>query len=306
MSDSRKYLNPRVLNKVARLDLKARFVVEGFIAGLHRSPYRGVSVDFADYREYVPGDDIRFIDWKAYGKTNRLYIKEFEEETNLTCHLFLDVSESMEYGSLNSDGERIRKFDYATWVAAALAHLLLRQRDAVSLTLFQEQSVSVLPPSNGRIQLLNIIRTLDQAKPGQKTSVATSLHEMAERVQRRGIVVILSDFFDDVPSILGAIKHLRHRGHEVILFHILDAQEVEFPFDRITMFEGLEELPKLLVDPKALREAYLGEFSQFLEALKTGCTSQLVDYVEARTDASLEKLLVSYLGKRESRLRRRR
>lgn len=305
MADFRRFLDPRVLNRLARLELKARYLVEGFIAGMHRSPYRGVSVDFAQHREYVPGDDVRFVDWKVFAKSDRFYIKEFEEETNLNCHLFVDASESMAYGS-KQDGETITKWSYATWVAAGLAHLLLRQRDSVGLALYREGVERMVPSSNGRGQLQTICEVLEAVPPGGKTAIASAVEQMADRTTRRGIAVLISDFFEDVPRILRAIEQLRYRGHEVILFHVLDRDEVEFPFERMTRFEGLEELPKLLVDPKAIREAYLAEFGQHREELRKACASNQVDLVHAQTDTTLDKCLVAYLGKRASRLRAKR
>lgn len=305
MADFRRFLDPRVLNRLGRLELKARYLVEGFIAGLHRSPYRGVSVDFAEHREYVPGDDVRFVDWKVFAKSDRFYIKEFEEETNLVCHLFLDASESMGYGA-DHGGDTITKWNYATCLAAGLAHLLLRQRDGVGLALYREGLERIVPATNGKGQLQNICEVLEATQPSGPTSIAAAVEQMSDRTRRRGIAVLISDFFEDVPRIVRAIEQLRYRGHEVILFHVLDRDEVEFPFDRMTRFEGLEDLPRLLVDPKAIREAYRAEFESYREDLKRACAANQVDLIHAQTDTTLDKCLVAYLGKRASRLRSKR
>lgn len=300
--DPKQYLEPKVLDAIKRLDLRARLVVEGFVSGMHESPYHGFSVEFAQHREYVPGDDIRFVDWKVYAKSDRIYIKEFEEETNLKAHLILDQSESMTYGDARC------KFDYAATAAASLAYLIQQQSDAVSLTLFDEGVVSQLTPSNSRAQLNSILHRLAEAKPNGKTKIGTILHHMASLISTKGIVIILSDLFDEPAEIMAGLRHLRHRGHDVILFHILDRDEVDFPFDRMTMFEGLEQLPHLLVDPKSLREAYTKEVQAFERQMRRGCLLQRVDYERVVSDQNLDVFLTTYLARRASlkKARRRR
>lgn len=296
------YLDPKVLNKVKNLELRARLVVEGFIAGLHKSPYRGFSVEFAQHREYVPGDDLRYIDWKIWGKSDRLYIKEFEEETNLRAHLFLDQSESMDYAH---DEDGMSKFDYAATAAAALAYLIQQQSDAVGLSLFNEGVIRSIPPSNTRANLGNILQTLSEAKPTAKTRIGAVLHELAVNVRARGLVAIFSDLFDDADAILHGLRELVKRGHDVIVFHVLDRDEVEFPFERMTLFEGMEEMPELLVDPRSLRDAYLEEVETFRNRIRKGCLDQRIDHVQLLDDQPLGVVLSSYLAARASRAKRR-
>ena len=290
--DARRYLDPVVLDTIKRLDIRARLVVEGFVAGLHESPYRGFSVEFAQHREYVPGDDIRHVDWKVFAKSDRVYIKEFEEETNLKAHLFVDQSESMAYG------EQRRKFDYAATAAAALAFLLQQQSDAVSLTLFDTEITSQLKPSNSKAQLNTILHRLSEAKAERKTKIGAVLHDMANRISKRGLIILFSDLFDEPETILSGLRHLRHRGHDVMLFHVLDHDEVEFPFERMTMFEGMEELPELLCDPKSLRAAYLKEIESFEREMRRGCLSMRVDYQRIVTNQNLDVVLTTYLAMR--------
>lgn len=290
--DPKQYLDPKVLDSIKKLELRARLVVEGFVSGMHESPYRGFSVEFAQHREYVPGDDIRFVDWKVYAKSDRIYIKEFEEETNLKAHLFVDHSESMAYGEERS------KFDYAATCAASLAFLIQQQSDAVSLTLFDEGITSQLVPSNSRAQLGNILHRLQEAKATGQTKIATVLHEMAGRISKKGLVILLSDLFDDPDELLSGLRHLRHRGHDVLLFHVLDHDEVEFPFERMTMFEGMEAMPELLADPKSLRDAYLKEVQDFEQKIRRGCQAMRVDYQRIVTRQHLDIALTTYLAKR--------
>jgi uncharacterized protein (DUF58 family) len=290
--DPKSYLDPKTLDTIGSLELRARLVVEGFVSGMHESPYRGFSVEFAQHREYVPGDDIRFVDWKVYAKSDRIYIKEFEEETNLRAWLILDQSESMTYGSSRA------KFDYAATAVASLAYLIQQQSDAVGLALFDEGVMSQLPPSNSRAQLNSVLKMLSQAKPTGKTKVGKVLHALADRLASRGLVVIASDLFDDVEEILSGLRHLRHRGHDLIVLHCLDRDEVDFPFERMTLFEGLEALPQLLVDPKSLREAYLKEVGDFEAKVRRGCLAQQVDYQRVVTDQSLDVVLTTYLARR--------
>lgn len=295
-----KHLDPKVLAKVAKLELRARLVVEGFVSGMHKSPYRGFSVEFAQHREYVPGDDIRYIDWKIFAKSDRIYIKEFEEETNLRAHLFLDQSESMAYGF---DGG-MSKFDYAATALAALSYLIQQQSDAVGLTLFDEKIAQQIPTSNTRANLANIFKSLASAKPQAKTKIGTVLPELARELGRRGMVIVFSDLFDNADQVLAGLRSLAQRGHDVVVFHILDRDEVEFPFERMTMFEGLESMPELLVDPKSLREAYLAEINGFLEKVRRGCLAQRIDYVRVLTHQPLDVVLSSFLALRASRAKR--
>ena len=300
-SGQRSYLDPKILAEISKLELRARLVVEGFVTGMHRSPYRGFSVEFAQHREYVPGDDIRYLDWKVWGKSDRLYIKEYEEETNLRAHLFLDQSESMAYG--HDTG--LTKFQYAATAAAALAYLVQQQADAVGLTLFHAQVARTLPPSNTRQNLGGIFKSLSEAKPEQKSKIGAVLQELAIQVRTRGMVIIFSDLFDDPAQVLRGMAALAQHGHDIVVFHVLDPDEVEFPFERMTLFEGLEQMPELLVDPRSLKDAYLKEIGAFQETIRKGCLSQNIDYVRVVTSQPLSVVLTSFLAARASRSKRR-
>jgi len=294
------YLDPKVLNKVSKLEMRARLVVEGFIAGMHKSPYRGFSVEFAQHREYVAGDDVRHIDWKLYGKSDRLYIKEYEEETNLRAYLFVDQSESMSYAH---DGG-MSKFDYAATSAAALAFMMQQQADAVGLHLFDEEVASSVPAKNTRGNLANIIGSLEAAAPTQKTKIGLVLQELARHMPKGGLVLLFSDLFDDAEHVLRGLRALGQRGHDIIVFHVLDRDEIEFPFERMTMFEGMEEMAELLADPRSLRDAYLAEVDAFRETVRIGCLGQKIDYVKLVDDQPLDVVLSSYLAARAARTKK--
>jgi uncharacterized protein (DUF58 family) len=301
-TESKNYLDPKVLSQIDKLEVRARLVVEGFISGMHKSPYKGVSVEFAQHREYVPGDDIRFIDWKIFGRSERFYIKEFEEETNLRAWMFVDQSESMAYAH---DGG-MSKFDYAATAASALAFLLQQQSDAVGLSLFADQVMRSVPSSNTRQNLANLFQSLEQAKPDQKTRIGGVLQELSSSIRKRGVVMLFSDLFDDPDEVLRGIRSLGQRGHDVIVFHVLDRDELEFPFERMTMFEGLEQMPELLADPSALRDAYLAEIEAFTDKVRKGCLAQRADYVRLINDQPLDVALSSYLAARTARTKRAR
>src|SRR5262245_10023133 len=307
MPDSRRFLDPRVLNRIDRLELKARLVVEGAIAGLHRSPYRRVSVELAQRRQYAPGDDLRFLDWKIFARSDRYTVKEFEEETNLTAHIFLDASGSMNFTSgVTPDGvEPITKFRYASWVAAALAHLALRQRDAASLVIFDEKVRTVMPPSSGSHVLDEMIRTIEQAKPSQSTFPGKALLEGANSIHRRGLVVLISDLLTDADEALTALRTMRARGHDVIVLRVLDPAEIHFEFDRMTRFDDLEGPGNVLVDPRSIRAAYLEEFRTHDERLRRGCVAERIDLERLTIETPLDVGLVAYLGARASRARAR-
>src|SRR5437016_8661634 len=235
MEDSQKYIDPRITSPVRGLELPARLVVEGYLSGLHKSPYHGFSVEFAQHRECVPGDDIKHVDWKVYGRTDRFFLKHYEEETNLVCWLLLDVSESMQYRS-----GPVSKYDYACMVAAALSYLTLHQQDSVGLVTFDDQVRQFLRPSSQPSHLKQMVQIMNQGAAREKTQLAPIFHDLAERIPRRAILVILSDCFDDLADLLAGLKHLRHKRHEVVMFHILDGAEVDFPFQEATLFRGLE------------------------------------------------------------------
>src|SRR5262245_47883311 len=273
MDDPQRYLDPVALAKVRSLELQARLVVEGYLSGMHKSPYHGFSVEFAQHREYVPGADIRHIAWKVYVGTGRFYLKQYEEETNLVCWLLVDVSESMRYGS-----GPLSKYDYACMSAAAMAYLTLHQADSVGLVTFDNQVRGFLRPSSQASHLKQIVNLMNKGAACEKTSLGAIFHDLAERISRRSIIVLLSDFFDDMPEILAGLKHLRYKRHEVVAFHVMDPAELEFPFQEATLFRGLEQHPELLTDPRSLRQGYLDQVNSFVADLQRGCRSQDIDY----------------------------
>ena len=294
--DPQRYLDPLTLAKVRSLELQARLIVEGSLSGMHKSPYHGFSVEFAQHREYVPGDDIKHIDWKVYGRTGRFYLKQYEEETNLICWILLDVSESMKYGSTG-----VTKFDYAAMAAAGLAYLVLGQSDSVGFIAFDDEIRHYLKPSSQPSQLKEMIRLMNEGGGREKSRMGPLFHELAERMNRRSVIVILSDMFDEVDEILTGFKHLRHKRHEVVLWHILDGAELTFPFQESTLFRGLEQYPELLTEPRSLRDSYLQQIESFVHDLKRGCRDQNIDYVQLRTDTPLNVALSSYLAHRLTR-----
>jgi uncharacterized protein (DUF58 family) len=298
MDDPHQYLDPLALAKVRGLELQARLVVEGYLSGMHKSPYHGFSVEFAQHREYVPGDDIKHVDWKVYGRTGRFFLKQYEEETNLVCWILLDISESMKYGS-----GPVSKYDYACMAAASLAYLVQHQADSVGFVTFDNQVRKFLKPSSQPSQLKEMVHVMNQGGSREKTQMAPLFHDLAERINRRALVFVLSDMFDDVPALLMGFKHLRHKRHEVVLWHILDGAELTFPFQEATLFRGLEEYPDLLTDPRTLRKSYLEQIEQFVGELQHGCRNQNIDYVQLRTDAPLSVALSSYLAHRLTRSR---
>ena len=288
-----KVLDPKILNKITRLELKARQIVEGFVAGMHKSPYHGFSVEFAEHREYSAGDEIKHLDWKVFGRSDRLFIKEYELETNLRSHILVDCSESMEYRS----GET-SKLELASTIAASMAHMILRQQDAVGLVTFDKEVKTFIPSHSGKGQMHAVLGTLGGVSARNKTDLSVVFNALAERFSRKGLVIIISDLFDDPEKLLRALQHFRHRRQDVIIFHVMDEYEVNFPFQRMTMFEGLEEYPRILVDPRALRQAYLEEVEKFVSKIRRGCVQNQIDYVQVTTDKPLEVELTRYLASR--------
>lgn len=295
----RKYLDPKTLSKIRGLEVRARLIVEGFMAGQHKSPYQGFSVEFAQHREYAWGDDLRHLDWKVLARTDKHYLKQYEEETNLVLYVVVDTSESMTYGSV--DG--VSKLDYACFIAASLCHLTLQQRDAVSLALFDRELYQYLKPNTNPAHLRNICHLLETSRNKEKTQMGLTLHELADRFPRRGIVLILSDCFDRVDEIVSGLKHLKYKRHDMILMNVLDPYELEFPFKDATLFDGLEEYPELLVEPRGLRQRYLEEVSRFQATLKRGCRGLMADYVLMNTAQPLDVALSAYLATRNVRTR---
>lgn len=272
-------------------------VVEGYVSGMHKSPYHGFSVEFAEHREYVPGDDVRHVDWKVWSKTDKYYLKQYEEETNLLLYLLLDTSESMGYAS----GKNLSKLRYAQIVAASLSYMVLQQQDSVGLATFDDSVRRFVKPAGQASHLKELIHVMDVTPARSKSEMGLVFHDLAERYRKRGVVVILSDLFDDVPKILSGLKHFRHRRHEVIVFHVLDPAELEFPFRDTTLFKGLEGMPEILTEPRALRRAYRAEVGAFLEELRKGCRMINIDYVPLRTDEPLDSALSGYLAIRANR-----
>jgi uncharacterized protein (DUF58 family) len=295
MNASQQYLDPQVLAKLQGLQLRARLIVEGYVAGVHRSPFHGFSIEFAEHREYASGDDLRYLDWKVLGRTDKYYLKQFEEETNLVCHLLLDTSESMLY---KSDAAAMSKLEYAKCAAAALAYLILRQQDSVGLVTFDHEIRALVRPSSNASHIKQLLHVMEHSVPERKTASGAIFHDLAERFKKRGIVMVLSDLFDDVDAMMAGLKHFRHRRHEVVLLHVLDPAELDFPFQQPTLFRGLEHLPEVLADPRAVRKAYLAEFNRYLMRLKRACRMHRIDYLLVPTNRSLEVVLSSYLASR--------
>ena len=288
-----RYLDPAVLAEITRLDLRARRAVEGFVTGLHKSPRKGYSVEFAEHREYVPGDDIRHLDWKLWARADRYYVKQYEEETNLRCYLLLDMSESMRFGT-----GPLNKFEYAATCGASLAYLLLKQRDAIGLRLFDDELRDQVPLSSNMHNLHNVLTRIDPVKPRRKTDMGKPLREFAEQSGRRAMVVMLTDLFAPLETVEEGLAQLRHRNHEVVLFHILDETEITFPFEDNTKFLGLEEMPDLIAEPRALRDGYMEVINEFLEKVRRLCAKLRVDYSLISTGDRLNKALSSFLAAR--------
>ena len=297
---SQKSLDPQTLAEIQGLRLRARHIVEGYVAGLHRSPYHGFSIEFAEHREYVPGDDLRYLDWKVLARTDKLSLKRYEDETNLIAYLVLDVSESMQYQGPTA---AMSKLAYAQCLAASLAWLILRQQDAVSLVTFDEQVQAFLRPASHPAHLQQVVDVMEGAESRGKTSMGPVFHELAERFSKRGVVVVLSDLFGDPADIVAGLKHFRHRQHDVIVLHMLDPAELDFPFEQPTLFRGLEQLPEVVADPRALRRAYLEEFERYLAQVAQQCRAAGVDYQQVRTDTPLDVVLSSYLTERSRQVR---
>lgn len=296
-----KYLDPKVLDKISRLDVRARLVVEGFITGMHRSPYHGFAVEFATHREYVPGDEIKHIDWKVWSKTDRFYIKEYEEETNLKCTILLDCSKSMRYGE--DETEALGKFDYAATLSASLAYLLQQQQDAVGLVTFDNDIRLNLPASTHPSHLKLLMHELQQSSPDNRSDVSDVFHRLAEQIRKRGLIVLVSDLFVDKEVLLESLRHFRHRRHEVVVFHVLHDHELTFPFSDNTLFKGLEVDQELLTEPRALRKSYLETLDEFLHDVRKVCSSCGIDYVQMNTKDSLDAALSAYLAFRMRTMR---
>lgn len=286
-------LDTTTLAHIHNMQLLARTVVEGFIMGLHKSPFRGFSVEFAEYRQHVPGDDIKFIDWKVYAKTDKYYMRQFEEETNLVCNIVLDASASMKYGSLP-----LNKFQYAARLAACLAYFMIRQRDASGLVIFDTDVRTVLPPRLRQSHLQHLLSTLQSCEAGGETELAGPLHQVAETMKSRGLVILISDMLGDIPSTHSALQHLKFEGHDVIIFQVLDPDEINFPFDQITEFTDIETGQKNTTSARAARALYIKEFNNHQTAVKDACDTLKIDHVLLNTGMPLDIALSEYLYKR--------
>jgi uncharacterized protein (DUF58 family) len=289
----RPFLDPAVVARLGTLELKARTIVEGFLSGLHRSPFKGFSVEFAEYRQYIPGDDLHTIDWKVYARSDRHYIKKFEEETNLDCHIMIDASGSMAYGSSG-----MTKFEYAACVAASVAYLMNRQRDAVGLTAFDHRIVEMLPVSARPGHLRSLLVTLERLRPGQATDLSKPLHQLANSLSKRGLVVLVSDLLDDPEVVIRGLKHFHYRGTDVIVFHVLHPDELEFPFERATRFQDLETSEEVMAVPGLVREHYLREINRLIDRYRRELGAVGIDYHLLKTTDPLELALLSYLSTR--------
>jgi uncharacterized protein (DUF58 family) len=294
MLDKKKYLHPETVAKLDNMALRARLVVEGYIIGQHKSPYHGFSVEFAEHRAYGPGDEIRHVDWKLYGKTDRYYVKQYEEETNLKVYILLDISRSMKYTS-----KTVSKLDYASYLSAALSYLMLNQRDGTGLILFDEKIQTFIPPRSTSSHLNTILKHLEKPKLGSDTEIGSVLHEMAERIKKRGLIILISDLMDDQESVLSGLKHFRHNKQEVILFHILDRKELDFDFNARTRFKDMESGSLLTTEPWQIKSSYKKRIQLLQDEYKKQCRKQLIDYVPLFTDQSLDIALNSYLNKRQ-------
>jgi uncharacterized protein (DUF58 family) len=294
-----KLLPASTLKAIGRLELLARTPKEGFVTGRHRSPNKGCSVEFAEHRPYVPGDDTRNLDWRVLGRTDRLYVKEFVEETNMRATIIVDASGSMGYAgeaAAKRDGRFPTKFEYARYLAASLAYILINQQDAVGTVVFDSKIRSYIPARARPSQLRIVLEELDKNDPGDETNLAGVLHDIAERIPRRGMVIIISDLFDDPVNLVQALHHFRHRHHEVRLFHVMADEELTFPFDGFLEFRDLEVADnKLHIDPRAIRASYLDQVREFLRIISAECGRLAIDYVPMNTKRPYEEALAEYL-----------
>ena len=297
MSSPEKYLRPEVIRQVARLDLRARFIVEGFLQGLHSSPFQGFSVEFSEHRKYVAGDDLKDLDWSVYAKTDKYYLKKFQAETNVTGYLVMDLSASMAY----TYRQELTKFEYGICLAAALGYLMIHQQDPVGLVAFDTEIRAALPPRSRRSHLANILGVLSTLKPTGQTDIAGGLHRLAPMMRGKSLVMVFSDQLADPEPIMQSLHRLRHRGHEIILFHILDEAEVHFPFDGVVEFADPEDARKVTVDARGIKPDYLQALSEFRAYYQQECAKARIDFVPVDTSISFDKALMEYLLQRQRR-----
>ena len=298
MPDSKNFLHPEAIKRIDRLDLRAQHIVEGFMSGSHRSPYFGQSVEFLQHREYQLGDDLRHVDWQVWARQDRLYVKQFEEETNMRVQMLVDVSSSMQYGN-----GAFNKYEYAATIVTSLAYLVLKKHDAVGCVTFDQKIRENLATRSQHTQLNSIIACLENSKPADKTDLNQIFNVAAELFSRKGVVIVVSDLFGDTDATLKGLRMLRQRGHDVLLFHVLDDDELDFPFTGSSQFDDLESDIQLNCNPKALRDGYLKEMNSFLETIKVGCARASIDYALVRTSDSLGAVLATFLSRRIARNR---
>ena len=289
-----RYLSHENISKLDNLYIKAKKVVEGFIVGLHKSPYHGFSVEFSDHKAYGPGDEIRHIDWKLWGKTDRFYVKRYEEETNLKAHILIDQSNSMGYASKD-----INKLEYSKILAASLSYMLIKNQDAVGLYMFDSGIKKMIPPHSHKGHLSVLLSQMDKIKPNKDTNIAKALHECAEKTNKKGLIILISDLMDDENDIVKGLKHFIYKGHEVIIFHVLDPQEVKFNFKERIRFKDLESTQEIITDPRQLQKNYRKKVKEFMDFYKLECGKLRIDYVPLSTDQSLDVALSEYLLKRK-------
>lgn len=290
----RKYLTPETISSLSSIELKAKLVVEGFITGLHKSPFHGFSIEFSEHRQYRPGDEVRNIDWKVYGRSNRFYVKQFEEETNLRSIVALDTSASMKFASVGN----ITKFEYASYLGAALIYLMMKQRDAAGLALYNTEIYKFLPPKSKMSYLSELLKTLETTLPSDLTGTAKSLHLLAERIKNRSFVIVISDFFDNPEEVISALKHFRHNNHEVLVIQLLDPRELDFEFGFKSNFIDLETQEDIVTEPIQIKKEYQKLLKEFTNKIEKGCRESKIDYSLITTSTPFDKAMKDYLNKR--------
>ena len=293
MPDSKRFLHPEAIRRIARMEVRARHIVEGFLSGSHRSPYFGQSVEFLQHRQYVPGDDLRHVDWQVWARQDRLYVKQFEEDTNLRCHLLIDISGSMSYG----EGP-LNKYEYGCTIAASLAYLILKQQDAVGSITFDAQIRDRVPVRSRQNHIMSIVNAMDAGQPENKSNMSALCQKVAQVFPRRGMMILISDLLTDTDELLAGLRLLRQRGHDVLVFHVMDDDELDFNFNGPTQFEDLESDSKLNCNPRGLRDGYLKALDTFLEKVRRGCAKNMIDYALIRTSEPLDAALAHYLSNR--------
>lgn len=299
MADSQRFLDPESLVKIHPLQLRAKRIVEGTVSGLHRSPFHGYSLEFSEHREYTPGDDLRHLDWKVFGRTDKFYLKRYEDETNLTGHLVVDRSESMWFRGPDS---AMTKYEYASSLAASLGWLILEKQDSASLHFLDDNIEQAVEVGGGAPHLLQISKALEDVDPVTKTDLAIGLSRLSERISRRGVVILFSDFFDDVGKIVAGLKRLVQRKHDVICFHVMDPCEIDLPFKGPTRFRGMEQFDSAVADPASLRKVYRQTVQTYLEQLRKNCLDNRIDYCFLKTDENFGVALAKFLHERSRRI----